>query len=143
MRIWYLVADGARARLFQADGWNGDLEEIEEFTNETGRLRNQDLDRDKPGRSNKSGSRRTAMDDGDSAEREEARFAKRLAEHVNEAFQDGDFDKLGIVAAPKALGNIREHLRSDVEDVVAGTSPKNLTKANLDDIAEHVERNIA
>lgn len=143
MDFWYIVADGASARLFQTNRRDGDLEETDRYVNEKGRLNNRDFDTDRPGRSSQSSSQRSAMEKGDGPrENEEKKFAKRIAKSLNEAFQQGKFEKLGIVAAPKALGRIREELDKQVKDAVIGTSSKNLTKQSKDEIKQHISKNI-
>ena len=139
MEIWYLVADGARARLFQTSQLDGELEETDVYVNEYGRVQNRDLDRDRPGRIAKGGERRASMEDDDGPrEHEEKRFAKRLAEQLNAAFKRRDFERLGIIAAPKALGRIKGELNDEVLDALVGTSSKNLTRSSRDDIREHI-----
>jgi protein required for attachment to host cells len=75
-------------------------------------------------------------------ERAEKKFARRLAEQLNDAFRDGDFEKLGIVAAPKALGRIKEHLDDGVLNALMGTSSKNLSKSRAEEIQAHISKNI-
>ncbi|MFB6264882.1 MAG: host attachment protein [Bradymonadaceae bacterium] len=143
MTYWYLVADGSRARLFTSPKLDGELEEIEDFVNEEGRLRDQEINTDKPGRSFKGGGRRTAMEPSESAsERTEKIFAKKLAKRLNEAFQKNEFDRLGLVAAPKTLGHLREKLNDRVHEAIVGTSSKNLTRQSADEIREHVSEKI-
>lgn len=143
MRIWYLVADGARARLFQTARLDGDLEETDVYVNEKGRLNNRDFGRDRPGRSSQGGARRSAMEKGDPPrEREEKKFAKRLADRLNDAFRDGNFERLGIIAAPKALGRIKKELDDAVLDALIGTSSKNLTKQDKSQIRAHISKNL-
>lgn len=144
MKIWYVVADGARARFFQSIGWDGEFEQFDHFINENGRLMNRDFGRDAPGRSFKGGSRRTSMEERESPkQRDERKFAKRIGERLNEAFQNNEFDRLILVAAPKALGNIRETLSKKVKGVVEGTSSKNYTKSPLEEIEKHIETKFA
>lgn len=143
MRIWYLVADGARARLFKTQRLDGELEETDTFVNDKGRLRDQDIDTDRAGRSFKGGDRRTAMGDDDSpAEREEEKFAKRLADMLNDAQRDGEFEQVGIIAAPKALGRLREELDDRVLKSIIGSSPKNLTRQSSSEIRDHIARSL-
>ena len=143
MRIWYLVADGARARLFKTDRRDGDLEETDTYVNEKGRLRDRDFETDRAGRSFKGGSRRTAMGDEDSpSEREEEKFAKRLADMLNDAHRDGEFEQLGIIAAPAALGRIREELDDRVLGAIIGSSSKNLTEQSASQIRDHIADNV-
>lgn len=143
MDTWYLVADGARARLFQTKRLDGELEETDNYINDKGRLRDQDIDTDRAGRAFKGGSRRTGMGDEKSpAEHEEKKFAKRVAESLNNAFQEGKFERIGIIAAPKALGRLREALDERVLDAVIGSSSKNLTEQSHDEIRKHIAKNI-
>ncbi len=143
MEIWYLVADGARARLFRASKIDGPIEETDVFVNEKGRMTDTELSDDAPGRSFKGDGRRTAMKKGDGpAEHEEKKFAKRLADHLNDAYRDNKFERLGIVGAPKALGRIVDELDSAVTQSLIGTSSKNFTRKSRDDIQEHISKKL-
>ncbi len=99
--------------------------------------------RDRAGRSFKGGGRRTSAQDRESRrELEEGRFAKQMAERLNEGFRDHESERLAIVASPKALGHVREHLNSRVKKGVVGSSSKNLTQANREAIKQHLDLTI-
>jgi protein required for attachment to host cells len=143
MDIWYMVADGARARLFKTTRSDGPLTETDGFVNEKGRMNNRDLSDDRPGRSFKGGAGRTAMEKGDGPrEEEEKKFAKRLAKFLNEAYRDGKFERLGIVGAPKALGRIVDALDNAVVEALLGTSSKNYTRHSVEEIREHITEDL-
>jgi protein required for attachment to host cells len=143
MRFCYLVADGAQARLFKTDKLDGPLRQTKLVTNEQGRLNNRDFDTDRPGRAFTGGSQRSSMEKGEPPrERAEIKFAKKLAEQLNNDFRNGDFQRLGIVAAPKALGRIKEHLDDAVLDTLIGSSSRNLTKQNIEDIQQHISEHL-
>lgn len=143
MDIWYLVADGARARLFKTDRIDGDLEETDVYINEDGRLENKDFDRDRPGRRSQ-GKHRSAMGDDDGPrEHEEKKFAKRLAEMLDDAYDNDAFDRFSIIAAPKMLGHIKKKLEKDTKGSLRGTRSKNLTRMSKEDIQEHISKHLA
>ena len=61
---------------------------------------------------------------------------------LNDAHRDDEFEQLGIIAAPKALGRIREELDDRVLGAIIGSSSKNLTEQSVSQIREHIADNV-
>ncbi|MBL8536002.1 MAG: host attachment protein [Hyphomonadaceae bacterium] len=108
-KVWFLVADGRRARALSEPERGATL--VEAWTDAIS-----DDDRrtpqDRPPRSFDSvGPGRHAMDGGRTLhEQEEVNFLMRIAARVHEAGQAGAYDHLVIAAPPRALGILRAHL---------------------------------
>lgn len=67
-------------------------------------------------------------------------FIGGVVSAVSEALAHGGFDRLVVVAPPRALGELRELLPGQVRDRVVGELNLDLTKASTADVLEHVER---
>ena len=140
IRTWILVADGARARVVENLGPGKGLSEVGgmEFTGD--KLRNRDIMADRPGRSFESAnSARHAMEPPSDPKRQaEADFVSGLAEMLDRKLQAGAFDRLVLVAAPQALGDIRKALSRPLAGVVHGELAKDLTKVPNNELATHL-----
>ncbi len=124
-RVWFLVADGRRARLLNEERRGRAL--VESWSMEIGAEDTYDP-QDRPPRSfDRVGAGRHAMDKGRSLhEQEEVNFLNRVAERVTDAEKHGEFDHLVIAAPPRALGLLREKLAAAVRTRVRAETPKDL-----------------
>jgi protein required for attachment to host cells len=129
-KMWLLVADEGRARLFSAEGAKGSLTELRDIIDPVGRARGQDLVTDRPGRTfDSAGQGRHAMEPStDPTETEAIGFAKRLAETMDTARVQGRFEYLGLVAPPAFLGHLRKSLSDETARHVVLEVDKDLTR---------------
>jgi len=67
-------------------------------------------------------------------------FIDGIASAMSEALAHGGFDRLVVVAPPRALGELRELLAKQVRDRVVGELDLDLAKAPTASVLEHVER---
>lgn len=67
-------------------------------------------------------------------------FMDGIASAMSEALAHGGFDRLVVVAPPRALGELRELLSKQVRDSVVGELDLDLAKAPTASVLEHVER---
>ena len=96
---------------------------------------------DKPGRSFASkGGVRSAVEDVDWHELEEERFARAMADRINQAAESGELNAIAIIAPPKALGEIRKELSVKAQSKVVGELAKDLTRHPLKDIEKALTR---
>ena len=121
MTIWVLSCDASSARILSAtrkpdEAWAV----LETIDNPAGRLRTSELVSDQPGRVQQSDSgARPAMEaPTDPADKEEERFARELADHLQRARHEGRFDQLVVSAPPRFLGRLRGHLHATVAGAV-------------------------
>ncbi|MBM3578873.1 MAG: host attachment protein [Alphaproteobacteria bacterium] len=138
---WVLVGDGRRALFFQnhGDAELLDLRVVETRIDENPATRDQGSD--KPGRSFASkGGVRSAVEDADWHEMEEERFARAMADRINQAAESGELSAVVIVAPPKALGEIRKELSTKAQSKVVGELAKDLTRHPLKDIEKALTR---
>jgi protein required for attachment to host cells len=138
---WVLVGDGRRALFFQN---HGDAELLDLRVVETRIDDNpptHELGTDRPGRSFTSFSPgRSAMQNTDWHELEEERFARAMADRINQAAESGELNAIAIIAPPKALGEIRKELSVKAQSKVVGELAKDLTRHPLKDIEKALTR---
>lgn len=136
---WVVVADGAKA-LFLENHGDADLIDL--------RVRRHDEQEtepthaqgsDKPGRRSDNGAnQRSAMEQTDWHDLDEARFVETLAERVNRMIERGKVTKLVLIADPRSLGRLRPHLSEKTRGAVLGEIPKDLAHQTLEAIEKSV-----
>ena len=135
-----LVADSSRARLFTTEKANTELHEIETFSHPEGRLHEQKMSSDLPGRhagASGSGSH-TYQEEVEPKEQEMIDFAKSLTRHLDELVSKHKINKLSIIAAPSFLGVLRKNLSDQTDKLVSFELDKNLVTHSVDDIQQHL-----
>ncbi len=140
MTTWLLVADSVRGRVFQADSPTGPLIEIITLAHPEGRLHEQALTSDLPGRTfDRGGQGRHIMEDRVSAkEQDNIRFALRIADHLDTMRLEGKFERLIIVAPPEFLGILSTKLSGATQKLVSMRVDKNLAQKTATEIRNHL-----
>ncbi len=108
-----IAVDGSRMAMFKnvGEAFEPVLELIEEHKNPS--LRTSELGTDKPGRSFQSKSpSRGAHEVTDMHQQEEDRFVTEVAQRIEQIVGDKNVGVI-LVAAPRALGVIRKHLKPE------------------------------
>jgi protein required for attachment to host cells len=142
MKTMIVVADSSRARIFTADSAHSPLNEIESMAHPEGRMHEQNMVSDMPGKDSGKGG------DGDHAYQEKIEpkkqemieFAKRIADYLDGARNANKLDKLLIVAAPAFLGELRTHLSAETSKKIAFELDKNLAHHDEEDIRQHLSK---
>jgi len=140
--VWVLVADEALARILRRPEDGGDLEDVEALTDPAAHAKEGDFQRDASGRRAgvaPQGSRQnspqhrlrgtasvTASAGEEDQHLEAQGFARRVAQHLGDAWRQKRFDELRIVAAPRFLGHLRKELDAHVSAAVSGELNKDL-----------------
>jgi protein required for attachment to host cells len=139
-KIWVLVADSGRARLFEASGAKAPLQEQTDLVMPSARLQEQELVSDRPGRSFDSrGEGRHAMEPTTPAKEVESnRFAARIAALLDSGRVAGNYTRLILVAPPAFLGQLRDALSEQVRALVTNELDKDLVRFDVDAIREHL-----
>ena len=106
---------------------------------ETVKVQDNPADRDQasdaPGRAfNSVGSHRSAMEQTDFHDLEEARFAAEAADMLKRRALANEFEKLIIVAPPTALGEMRKHYHKEVQSRLVGEIAKDLSNHPVPEI---------
>jgi protein required for attachment to host cells len=127
--IWLLVADAARRRLFAVDRRSRRFVLLRSWADDAAAGKGLDLVADRPGRTfDSAGQGRHAMEPTTPPKTvAKARFLAMLAGHLNAEAKRRAFDELHLVAAPRALGELREQLDPPVLERLAGDQAKDLT----------------
>lgn len=140
MKTMIVVADSTRARIFTADSVHSPLNEIETMAHPEGRMHEQNMVSDMPGKdSGKGGGGDHAFQEKiEPKEQEMIEFAKRIADYLDNARKANELDKLLIVAAPALLGELRTHLSVETSEKIAFELDKNIAHHDVEDIRQHL-----
>lgn len=143
--VWVLVADSSQARIFSAENSQADLIEIETLFHPEGRLHEQDMVSDLPGKvSGPQGAGRHAYSDENSPkEQEEINFALRVAHYLSDELNQNKYERLYMVAAPAFLGDLRNAISTRVEKHVAFSLGKNIVMLSPEEIRTHLPLSLA
>jgi protein required for attachment to host cells len=133
---WVVTADRAGARLIAR---NRDKPEgydlIEEVAHPEGRLRDSELETDRPGRASERGG---GIGHAMAHDHVAVTFARSIAAKLQHARTDGLFDRLVLAAEPRFLGMLREALDVPTTKCVVGSVSKNLQRVSLGDLDRHL-----
>jgi len=126
---WILVADSARARLFETDG-SGELNELGCYTNPEGRAGARGLTTDRPPTVNESvGSARHAHEPHTSRREKIAdNFARTLREILDQGQHSRRFERLVLVATPRFLGALHTTFGKQLRDCVVAEVRRDFTQ---------------
>jgi protein required for attachment to host cells len=140
IRTWVLIADAARARVFETRGRGSGLTPVADMTLETTLLPSHEIGSDRPGRSfDSAGVGRHAMESPTDPHREQKRqFARRIAEAVEARQATGSFDRLVLVAPAVTMGDLRALLRCKVKTAVTAEVVADLTNTPVNELPAHL-----
>jgi protein required for attachment to host cells len=141
MKTWIAVAHRAGARILEHSGPGKPLELIEELDHAQGRLKNGELDADRPGRAfDKLGMRRHALEREESPhDRVASDFAREVAGRLRDGRTQQRFAQLVLVAEPRFLGVLRGVLDPVSTGMVTGTVNKDLAHVEVRDLPAHLK----
>lgn len=134
-----LVGDGRKALFLRNYGTASEPElKVETvFTQDNPPMHEQVSDR--AGRTISGADRRHGgLEKGDWHEFEEARFARTMAETLDQLVRSHSAKSIIIVAPPRTLAELRKACHQDVKDCVISELPKDLTRHPVADIAKHL-----
>ncbi len=142
MGVYVVVADSARARILSGEAGSGPLTEDNDLVHPESRLRQQDLVSDASG-SEAGGFGNHSMGHEKLARDHAAdNFARQVVAEIEKIHRRGELGRLYLVAAPRFLGMLREHLGKSCRDRVAGEINKDLVQHGIDDIRDHLPRQL-
>lgn len=152
MNIRVVVADERRATFFDVRRPSDGLREVASMENPSGRLKDRDLESDRPGRrfgGSQGNSHRTGPvlghHHGVDGERSTLQhdltlFAKDVGRRIETDRVKHRFDKLVIVAAPKMLGLLRQSISPSTQAMLAGEIAKDLAQHKPEAILSVIPR---
>ncbi len=131
---WVVVADSSKARIFLAD--SSGLVEKDGLEHPEGRMHEQELTSDLPGKAFDSGGQgRHAMGSPVEPKKHEMiKFVKSIVDHLELARSKANLAKLYLIAPPAFLGELREQLTPPLKKIVQGEIDKNLVALKADEI---------
>ncbi|WP_408116687.1 host attachment protein [Caballeronia grimmiae] len=112
---WVVVADGSRARIFETPGLKLELREIEDLVN-------------------------AAPSGPTLSEKEREKFAKTVADRVEEGRLHHRYQRLRLVVEPKFLGMLRERLSEETRRMIYEEINEDLSALNTREIEAHLQR---
>ncbi len=148
MRVRIVVANQAEAVFYDVDSLISTPRLRTRLTDPLAHLHDRDFKSDRPGRvfdhaASTSGRRGATAHHGTQGERrprkhEAALFARRVAEQLEQARRQGEFDRLVLMAAPGFLGLLRKAIPSAIRTRVAAEVGKDLVHESARTIRVHV-----
>ncbi len=137
---WILVAHRGGARLLANTGPGKGLQLIEDIPHPDGRLKDGNINADKPGRAFDSfGAGRHSMSKEQSpTERIAEQFAKTLVERLQQGRNENRYGALVLVAEPRFLGELRATLDAPTAALVTATLDKDLGGMETRELARHL-----
>ncbi len=141
---WVVVADAARARIFSSGQNTSTLKELETLAHPEGRMHEQKLVSDLPGRRHGAsvGGQHSVGDEVEPKKQEAINFARSIADHLDKARAENKFSKLIIIAAPAMLGMLRDSISNETEKLLVEEIDKDLTQHSEEDIRKHLPAHI-
>ena len=138
---WILSANRSSASLFESDWPGKSMRRIQDIPHPQGRMQNQDIDTDKPGRVFDSfgEGRHSTSPKQEPTEHIAQQFALELAEMLNKGRLTNAYDKLVLIAEPKFLGVLRAALDKNTESLVIQTDNKELLDVKEDELSEYLK----
>jgi protein required for attachment to host cells len=139
---WVVVADGARARVFQLrKSRKAILEPAWEHQPVGSNLPSREIASDRPGRTyDRAGEGRHAKEPPtDPARHEKERFAREIVQRLDDARKQQAFRSLIVVAPPQFLGDLRAAMSTQLEASVTAELNKDLSKLKPAEIIEHLK----
>ncbi|MDR9437087.1 MAG: host attachment protein [Thiohalophilus sp.] len=134
---WVLVANASEARLFNLI--KSDLERVKSFSHDESRMKGEDLASDRPGAYQSDVNREghgSYAEPTNPKEHEKDRFARELADILNKARSENQFNELVIVASPHFHGLINQHLDDESSKKVSHHIEKDYTQVEDGDMLE-------
>ena len=136
-----VVANSTGSRIFTMESSKSPLQEIETMVNPEGRLHENDMVSDLPGKhSGIGGSKHAFHEKSDPKEHEMSFFAKRVADYLDDVRTSNKLGKLLLVVEPSFLGELRHNLSNEIKNMIIFESDKNIVDHNLDDIRKHLPK---
>jgi protein required for attachment to host cells len=136
---WVVVCDGAKALIMENTGTRSTPNLQVRETREQATSRTSDMGSERPGRVHESaGGGRSSVAQTDWHDQGERDFLGALASRLDEMVKGGKIRALIVVAAPRALGMLREAFSPEVRKVVAAEVDKDYVKLPVPEITRQL-----
>lgn len=125
---WVLVLNSNECKVFSFSKKNNELKLIKDINHPENKERNQDLVSDRPGRystdANAGGAYSQHTDPKDVKINQ---FVLEVNRFLDESHSHQQFDKIIVIAPPKMLGHLKQHINKQVEKLISHEIQKELT----------------
>ncbi len=137
---WILVANAARARLYENTGIGKGLKLLSELDHPESRMKGSELVSDRAGYvqgvGNGHASRQQATDP---KQNEAEHFALEIARNLEHGRGQNKYERLILVAGSPFLGILKARLPDQISSLISDTLDKDYTSANEREIGKHLE----
>ena len=142
--IWVLSANSGRAMIFEAESPTAPLVQVEALVNPPARAKQSDLTSDRPGRTFDSigMGRHAKAVEVDPKQEEQIRFAKLVADRLEQGRVREAFERVALVAAPEFLGHLRASLGARLRSAVSLEIDKDYTALRSDELRARLPERI-
>ena len=137
---WVVVANAARARIFERDDENQALREIADCVHTPSRQKASELDHDRPGKARKSQASTAFTPHTETRDREHQRFAREIAQLLEDAALTDRMPALVLLASNPFLGELKAELGSASQRLLKFSAPVDLTTYQFSDLEHRVTR---
>lgn len=143
--LWIVVAHAVGARIFERARGGEELKLIAEFDHPEGRLKNEELTSDRPGRVfSMSGVQKHPLDPEEEAKKHLLRkFLKSVARVLEDGRNHNLYSELALVAEPAVLGILRHEMDAQTRGRVRFTVHKDLGSLGEHEIEKSLEPELA
>lgn len=141
MKNWLVVANAARARIFEDRGEGKALSSLSDLVHTQSRQKGTDLASDRPGHVEGQGhglGSASYVPRTDPRDREHARFAREVAGVLNQGVAEGRCAALVLVASNPFLGELKSHLDVQASKAVLRTVASDYTMLRDTEIAQRL-----
>lgn len=140
-REWIVLADRAHAEIYTRNYVDGVMQQHLVLEHPAARQFQRDQGTDKPGRGHVPGTAKhqTYADHANFPEQESAAFLKEVSREVDHAAQQGEMDRLILVALPKTMALIKSEFSPQTQEKVSGEYAKNLVNVPKDTLADRLD----
>lgn len=138
MKHWVVVADAATCRIYATDEWMGDYTLLAERANERAHLDVADIQSDRRGATRAGpGLERSALDPRhDPRDLERQKWAREIADHLDRARGEGQWERIVVAAPPRLLGQLRAELSEATRRALVASIDKDLVKTPAHQLPE-------
>ncbi len=143
MKNWLVVANSAKARVLEESAEPGAYVHLADLVHPQSRQKGMELSSDRPGHVNSlgQGSGGTSYPNRtDAREREHDRFAREVANAVNDGVAAGKCAGLVLVASNPFLGHVKAHLSEQAHKVLLRCVPSDYTALRDDELAQRLAK---
>jgi protein required for attachment to host cells len=142
-RTWIVLADASSARMYAPQANGRDWTLTAELGHPQGRAKESELGRDRPGRVKQSAGGRSAMEPPTPRKKVEMeKFARQIAQALDDALVRKAYDRLVLVAPPAFVGLLRGTLTERVTQRISATLEKDYLHLDPPELRERLREQL-